>query len=278
MAKYNKKVVVIIPIHTEVPSEFELISFQQCFKVLGKHDIKIIAPEGLNLAKFRVVNPIFDVVFIDPIWQSSIEKYNKLKLSHFFYKLFDDYQFLLTYELDAFVFKDELLFWCNKGYDYIGSPWFVGYDTPTNEFLGVGNSGFSLRNIRAMKRAIKKVYVKEATCYYFGKKNMAVIKLSIILNYLCIYLGENHTIQRAAHINEDGFIAQVIANKVKDFKIASIEDAIPFAFEVKPKYLYQINQNKLPMGCHAWWKYDLKFWRPFIEDFGYKITLTKKSN
>ena len=48
-------------------------------------------------------------------------------------------------------------------------------------------------------------------------------------------------------------------------------DAIPFAFEAKPKYLYKINQNKLPMGCHAWYRYNLEFWRPFIEGFGYKF-------
>ena len=199
-------------------------------------------------------------------------------MSKFFYKLFNEYQFLLTYELDAFVFKDELLFWCNKGYDYIGAPWFLGYDNPSNELLGVGNSGFSLRNIRAMKRAIRKIYIKEETWYFFGKKNWIVVKLSILLNYFVIYFGENRTIQRAAHLNEDGFIAQVIANKVQDFKIASIEDAIPFAFEVKPKYLYQLNHSRLPMGCHAWWKYDLKFWKPFIEDFGYKIILPKKQD
>lgn len=265
--------VVVIPIHTECPSEFELISFQQCFKILGNHSIKIVAPVGLNLAKYKYVVPVFEVVFIDPIWQSSIEKYNKLKLSQFFYKLFDDYQFLLTYELDAFVFKDELLFWCDKGYDYIGSPWFVGYNNPTNEFLSVGNSGFSLRNIKSMQKAIKKVFIKENSYLYYSiaKKNKLLSTLVLWSNYLLIYLGENHTIQRSVHRNEDGFIAQVIAIEVENFKIASVEEAIPFGFEVKPKYLYHLNKNKLPMGCHGWWQYELEFWKPFIEDFGYII-------
>ncbi|NIK92520.1 hypothetical protein GZ212_10205 [Mangrovimonas sp. CR14] len=275
MAKYLKKVVVVIPVHTDAPSELELISFEQCFKVLGAHDIKIVAPKGLNLEKFKVVIPDFEVVYVNPIWQSSVEKYNKLKLSKFFYGLFDDYEYLLTYELDAFVFKDDLLSWCHKGYDYIGAPWFVGYNKPTKEFLGVGNSGFSLRNIRAMKRAIKKVCVKKEVRYYFGKKNKILRKLSIIFNYVSIYFWENHTIQNAKHLNEDGFIVQVISKKIQNFKIAPIDEAIPFAFEVNPKYLYQINQNTLPMGCHAWYRYDLAFWKPFIEDFGYKINSNK---
>lgn len=271
MAKSDKTVVVVIPIHTENPSELELISFQQCFKILGNHTIKIIAPKGLNLAKYEAVIPFFEVVFIDPIWQSTIENYNKLKLSQFFYQLFDDYQFLLTYELDAFVFRDELLYWCSKGYDYIGSPWFVGYDKPTNEFLGVGNSGFSLRNVKAMQQAIKKTYIKEAAFYPFDKKNRLLYKSVTLFNYLLIYFKENHTIQRAVHRNEDEFIVQIIAKKVKKFNIASIEEAIQFGFEVKPKYLYQINKNRLPMGCHAWWKYEFEFWKPYIESFGYRF-------
>ncbi|SFZ92963.1 hypothetical protein SAMN05428642_1021101 [Flaviramulus basaltis] len=274
MGKYNKKVVIVIPIYNDCPSEFELISFRQCFKILDKHPIKIIAPHGLSMGKYQEVVSSFEVVYIDSKWQSSIEKYNKLKMSQFFYKFFDDYQYLLTYELDAFVFKDELLHWCNKGYDYIGSPWFLGYENPTNEFLGVGNSGFSLRNVRAMKRAIRKVYINEAAHFYFGKRNRVTFKLSTLLNYLLIYFGENDTIQRAAHTNEDAFIAQIIAKRIKDFKIAPIREAIQFGFEVKPKYLYQLNENRLPMGCHAWWKYDLKFWKPFIENFGYKINFT----
>ena len=51
MVNFNKKVVVVIPLHSETPNELELISFQQCFKILGKHPIKIVAPEGLNLEK-----------------------------------------------------------------------------------------------------------------------------------------------------------------------------------------------------------------------------------
>jgi hypothetical protein len=43
MVSANKKVVVVIPIHSE--SVFELISFQQCFKILSNHSIKIVAPE-----------------------------------------------------------------------------------------------------------------------------------------------------------------------------------------------------------------------------------------
>ena len=103
----KNSVVIVIPIHSECPSEFELISFQQCYKILYNYSIKIIAPQGLNLKEYRKYVPNIDVLYIPPKWQSSIEMYNKLKLSKYFYSLFKEFNFLLTYELDAFVFKDD---------------------------------------------------------------------------------------------------------------------------------------------------------------------------
>jgi hypothetical protein len=66
--------------------------------------------------------------------------------------------------------------------------------------------------------------------------------LSVWLNYIQFYFGENYTIQLAHHLNEDGFISQVIAKDIKDFRIAPVALASQFAFEVKPRYLYQMNK------------------------------------
>ena len=30
---------------------------------------------------------------------------------------------MLIYQLDAFVFQDDLAYWCQQNYDYIGAPW-----------------------------------------------------------------------------------------------------------------------------------------------------------
>lgn len=40
---------------------------------------------------------------------------------------------------------------------------------------------------------------------------------------------------------------------------------IQFAFEKYPSYLYNLNNKKLPFGCHAWQKYEYNtFWYNFI--------------
>ena len=46
----------------------------------------------------------------------------------------------------------------------------------------------------------------------------------------------------------------------------SFGDALRFSFEVNPKSLYKMNNDKLPFGCHGWRKYDPDFWKQFIKE------------
>ena len=266
----KKKVCVVIPIHNSNPSKYEIISFQQCFKILGNHPIFIIAPIGLNMQAYTNVVNNFEVKFINPKWQSSILNYNKLKLSKFFYSLFDDYEYLLTYELDAFVFKDELLYWCSKGYDYIGAPWLKDYVNNSDEVIGVGNSGFSLRKIKSIQVGLERDYFKEL---YFkgGLFRKCLLSLKQVIYKFLSFFGENQSIQSVTNqaLNEDMIICHTMKNKVESFIISPIDEAIKFSFELNPRLLYQINNFSLPMGCHAWWRYELEFWWPFIAKFDY---------
>jgi len=264
---------IIIPVHSSNPSRYELISFQQCFKILGKHSIKIIAPQGLNLDKYKNVIPEFVTVFIDPKWQSSITGYNKLKTSRFFYNLFSEYKYLLTYELDAFVFKDDLAYWCGKGYDYIGAPWFEGFDvSPENaNLIGVGNSGFSLRKIDSVQNVLANLFYKNPSEYNSGYLNLTKAYIKMPFRWFMNQLGENYTVQNYYDYYEDIFFSFTTPMYFKNFKIAPKEEALKFSFEVKPERLFELNNHKLPMGCHAWWRYNLNFWRPFIEQYGYTL-------
>lgn len=261
---------VVIPIHSENPTNDELISFKQCFDILNKHTIKVVIPKGLNMEAYQKVVSVFNIVEIHPCWQSSLMMYNKLKLSDFFYSLFEEFDYLLTYELDAFVFKDEIDFWCAKKYDYIGAPWFLGYDkSVSNEMIGVGNSGFSLRNISSMRNAIHKIYFKEHKYFKISSKRRFRNKIRMPLEYINIWRKKNKTIQNSLHFNEDWFVSFVIPKYIKNFKIAPVDEAIQFSFEVNPSYLFEVNNHNLPMGCHAWQKYELEFWKPYIEKFGH---------
>ncbi|RCH55489.1 hypothetical protein DJ568_06235 [Mucilaginibacter hurinus] len=275
----SNSVCVVIPVHSAAPEYYELISFQQCFNILGKHPIYVVAPEGLDLCVYKALIPTFKVVYINKKWQSSKLNYNKLKMSQYFYNLFKQYTYLLTYELDAFVFTDQLKYWCDKGYDYIGAPWFD--HAPANEakMLGVGNSGFSLRNIKTMQQCLKKVYYVDPTKHSVFRKQKFIMKLKgpifkqlrRLSKLKSLLYKENATIQKAGFLFEDKVVFEFMAPAFPEFKLAPADEAYKFSFEVNAPLLYAKNGEKLPMGCHAWWLYDLEFWKPFIESYGYKL-------
>jgi len=275
----KEKVCVVISVYDPTPSYYELISFQQCFKILNKHAIYIIAPHNLDLSAYKTVVPDFEVKYVDKRWLASKLDYNKFKLSQYFYSLFKGYTFLLTYELDAFVFTDDVEYWCNKDYDYIGAPWFDEYDPIEGNILTVGNSGFSLRKIPAIQYGIKHIYYVDPTRYstirkfkYLQRsKHIIFNNLNRIASLKSMLYKENATIQKAHFLSEDRLISEVMTRGMEKFKLAPVAEAIKFSFEMNPQLLYKMNGNKLPMGCHAWWLYDLEFWKPFIENYGYKL-------
>jgi hypothetical protein len=266
------RVCVVIPIHSSNPTALELSSFKQCFSILRSHSITVLAPKNLNLELYREVVSEFEVIFIDPIWQSSLAQYNKLKVSGYFYKLFKSYQYLLTYELDGWVFKDELEYWCNKNYEYIGAPWFEGWDKADKDskIVGVGNSGFSLRSVPASIRILKRIsFLKRLRTFWFKNHIQAVIRFSSVLSLLKrAFKIDNYDSLNWALVQkdllEDFFWSQVISKAFSDYKVGSISDAIKFSFEVNPAHLFKLNEMRLPFGCHAWDKHDPKFWEPYI--------------
>lgn len=278
MNKPNK-VCVIISVYNASPSRYELISFQQCFKILGNRPIYIIAPHGLDMSAYKSVVPVFDVKYVDKKWLASKLNYNKFKLSQYFYSLFAHHEYLLTYELDAFIFKDDLDYWCDKNYDYIGAPWFDAYDPVKGNILRVGNSGFSLRKIAAIQNGIKHIYYIDPTRYrgirkvkFLQKSKLIIYKqLNKLEAVVSMFYKENTSIQKASYLAEDRVISEFMTRSIKEFNLAPVDDAFKFSFEVNPAILYEMNNHALPMGCHAWWLYDLEFWKPYIESYGYKL-------
>lgn len=205
-------------------------------------------------------------------WFTSIENYNQLKISKYFYKIFLKYDYLLTYELDSFVFTNQLSYWCELGYDYIGAPWFDGYlfGKVSEIPAGVGNSGFSLRRTKKCYDILSKF--KTLPPFKYSNFKIPFVKRSSprlfmmkvkLFNFLSIFWKDTY-IQNLYTINEDIFWCDIVANSNANFKIAPFEEAYKFSFEVNPKLLYHLNNEQLPFGCHAWTKYDSDFWKIYI--------------
>ena len=71
--------------------------------------------------------------------------------------------------------------------------------------------------------------------------------------------------QKQAGMNEDFFWSVFMQTIGMSVRIPSPLQAVAFAFEKSPTYLFRINGNRLPMGCHAWMKYEYdSFWKNYM--------------
>ena len=146
----EKRVIVAIPLYRETMSENEELSFRRNTAVLGKnHPVAAFAPEGMDLSLYTGIFPQLIVERFPAHFFRSVKDYSRLLLSEEFYERFSSYEWLLVCQLDVWVFRDELLDWCRKEYDFIGAPipatWEPDWDGTLSDI--VGNGGFSLRRI-----------------------------------------------------------------------------------------------------------------------------------
>ncbi|WP_231427182.1 DUF5672 family protein [Pedobacter sp. Leaf250] len=253
---------------------FEQISLDQCLSVLKAHDIYFVIPRKLEKSfqrKQEVLKSEVRYKTFDNHFFADIPGYNYLMKSDGFYKRFLEYDFMLIHQLDAFVFRDDLNYWCAQGYDFIGAPLFEGHDNAemSSTLVGQGNGGFSLRNIRTCYKIVSQFkrlnFIRKFD--YFAPN--AMIRAFRYLKHQIIYNFSGYPLQPI--INEDLFWAEVIPQNFPEFTVPDPLTAMKFSFEVNAGILYQMNNNELPFGCHAWWKYDLPFWKDHIQKLGYNI-------
>jgi hypothetical protein len=253
---------VIIPIYKTFFGELEEKSFLQCIKVLKDYEIVLVQPEGLN-SKF--ITDKYDTVQVESFsshYFESLNGYNELLLSAEFYQRFIFSEFILIYQLDAFVFKDELLMWCHKGYDYIGAPWIATKEPLALKYMNkllfffksdkvkrrkiifykVGNGGFSLR--------------KTASHFKIANENRDII-FNLIKNK-----------EKEICAIEDVFWSLKAPVIDANFKIPVYKEALGFAIDRKPKLAMELNGGKVPFGCHGINKPKvIDYWKPFLDKY-----------
>lgn len=233
------KVAIVIPIYKELADPDEKQAFWQCIEVLGNYPTILAAPQSLNTTYYENLTdkPLVIQRFDDTFFKG-VTGYSKLLTSKHFYEAFDAYDYILIYQLDAWVFRDELLTWAEKGYDYVGAPWLEAPPITSGKkpiinlsnYLvnKVGNGGLSLRKVKSH------------------------IKWSFWASWMFKFLPKN----------ED-----MIWTLFVPFKKPDAQEALAFAFERQPRQSYILTDQHLPFGCHAWNKYQPDFWRQFIKKY-----------
>lgn len=268
---------VILPIYKVDLNIYELKSINKVVDILYKYDFRIVTYNTLNTIKydeiFRKANVNYQYEFFEKEYFNNIDGYNRLMISREFYERFRNYNYVLIYQLDAYVFRDELGCWAKKNYDYIGAPWFEGYISNSKNFIGVGNGGFSLRKVNTAIKVLKKVnFIRKCYSIYTKFSIDKLISFYRFIYPLHFILGIkrdktilNRVLDNFSNYNEDVFWGNDVSYFYRKFKIPSPVEAMKFSFEYHPAYLFTLNNNELPFGCHAWEKYEYNsFWSKYI--------------
>lgn len=251
-------VAVIVPIYHSL-SDNEHASLRRTVCMLSEYPIIVLVPSGMATKELKNEFPTINCLEVSQEWLGSkngIDGYNAMMMSRSFYNLFIDYEYILICHVDAWIFKNELAYWCHKGYDCIAAPWIKKHYRLLNNPIirpvykhiehilhknthishmdlhaKVGNGGFSLRKVNAFLQACEK------------------------------YSHEIELCLKEKQFPEDVFWAITPS----EFTYPDLYEAVQFAFDTKPRLCLKINQGKLPFGCHSWFKPAYAdFWKQWI--------------
>lgn len=253
MGKKLYKCCIAIPAYKEGLSMTEDVSLRRLHKVLkDKSNVYLFCPIELNVSKYKEIFPELQVVEFASENFTSIDAYSHLCISYDFYNSFSEYEYMLIYQLDCYLVKDNIEEWCYKGYDYIGAPILVPHSdwknfTVDNEghivsFVpSVGNGGLSLRNIDTFLE-ITDPNGELRTYYSLTDEKLEPVKYEDV--FFCVDI-----------------------RKLYDIRIPKWNEAMNFAIDMNPDIAYdRYGMKGYPMGIHAFEK-NIPFWKGKIDEF-----------
>lgn len=263
--------IIIIPIYLERFNHKEEASIRLCETKLSGYRKCFIAPRDLDVRYYHRTFPKIDIISFESKFFKSLGSYSRLLLSPFFYKKFVEFDYMLIYQPDAWLFSDNLAYWCSRNYDYIGAPFFARDANGKLTTVQGGNGGFSLRKIKTCLQVLYtwSYVVRPSENWSYRKEKITGFfsALKQFLGFIADYTYRNNTFFLCNTFvgNEDIFWSVRVPKLLKWYNVASPEVAKDFSFENFPEILYELNNAKLPFGCHAWEKYNIEFWKQHIK-------------
>lgn len=266
--------VIIIPVYQQSFTQNEKKSIANTISVFGSNKCCFIAPESWNdkLLNDFEISPGYRIQRFSNFYFRSVEGYNQLLLTKQFYNTFSAFSHMLICQTDAWVFQHRLEEWMQKPYDYFGAPLITSVNNNQLEFVHYGgNGGFSLRRIGPCIKVLSRYKImrspKALIAYYkeFHKGFSLYLRIPLIVAGFFGYRNNSANYIKSLRSNEDVFWSQKAMLIDPRFRPAPVEQEIAFAFERYPSQLFEMNQRKLPFGCHAWEKYEPSFWKNYID-------------
>ena len=268
----TQDVAVIVPIYRNYLTSEEQLSLLSLQSHLAGFPTFYVCPAGLEFSL-----PYTRVEFPSKYFES-IDGYNRLMLTKEFYSCFLSFKYILIYQLDCLIFSSNLKAFYTLGYDYIGSPWVNSSNGIPTGLAGVGNGGLSLRNTNAFLQVLEsgKKFMRPleywekigSQKHWWALPHAVIGILSKFLSYrnnVRWFINQflnNH--QGRWYPNEDLFWSRWAVRFSPSFRIAPENVALRFSFEKFPRFCFEMNDEKLPFGCHGWNRYDPEFWRSYL--------------
>lgn len=278
MPTHPSTAIVVIPVYDEHPKQEELRAFRNNIRILKAHPICLVTFKECNTIVYeniaREESVCLEYRFFSQEFFRSVASYNNLCLSTNFYNQFLEYEYMLICQLDVWVFSDEVNMWCSKGYDYIGAPIYYPYNELhfTQKFRAIGNGGFCLRRIQYcldvlssdLHRILLKpipllkmywylfLYDETYSCSWMKRLSifpLAIAKMFGFRNSFHYFASRN--------LNEDLLLGSWA--KQSWHYTAKLPDEITaahFSIEVNADMLLKRMNGKLPMGVHAYEKWN----------------------
>lgn len=255
------KTIIVIPIYRHVEGT-ERVSLDQCMRVLGNHEIVAIHPQRLDISEDLRSYPSIRRMALRDDWFDGVAGYNRMMLSTEFYNKFAEYDYMLIYQLDAYVFSDQLDYWTSLGYDYIGAPWIM-----STNFL---QQTFGMA-VRWLRRTISPIKWGEHVhhCHFsdkVGNGGFCLRRISKMIEMTEKYAPQIAELKFGVRgAQEDVFFA-IVAGRYAKLKTPKRKEAIAFSWEDKLDWCRK-QLKHLPFGCHAWQTdKHIDFWRQYIVD------------
>jgi hypothetical protein len=254
----RESVAVVIPVYKPGMTELEQLSLSRCVTVLGDYPLILVGPRSLEIGAYQSLARKSTVLPFDDRFFVSLSAYSRLLLTPEFYEAFCRYSHILIYQLDAFVFRDRLLDWCNRNFDYIGAP----IRDKRGRWLGVGNGGFSLRNVRSSLDVLRSnndddpVKYWEYICRTFEKPLGRALRYHRKLaRHLGMATSLSWFLRRYIRRGypEDLFWGLHAVRYYPAFKVAPVGEAIRFSVEAGLEETYVHFTHEPPFGCHRSW-------------------------
>ncbi len=235
----------------------EAAFMKQNATMLRKHPFVVVHPKRYSVDKLLTEYPWLTEKAVEDHWMSSVMSYNAMMLSPWFYEMFADYEYLLICQTDAYVFSDQLLDWCQRGYDYVGAPWLAN-DTFYERTLGT-----LIRPLMKRLLPMRNYHIHSDHIYHeVGNGGFCLRRISKMIQVL----RDNQDIIRQCKGKhermEDVLICIILAQK-ETIKKPSWKEALYFSFEKAPRWCLDMTYGTLPFGCHDT---NARYWDSFWKE------------